>query len=43
MYLDFPNSWGSRLKAEQGQPMGTYESHTPEAVCLSLAVDSLEE
>lgn len=43
MYLYFPNSWGRRPKAEQGQPMHTYELHTRDAVCLSLAVDSWEE
>lgn len=40
MYLNFPSSWGSRLKAEQGQPMGTYELHTLEAACLSLAMET---
>lgn len=43
MYLDFPSSWGSRPKAEQGQSLGTYESHAPEAVRLSLAMGSREE
>jgi len=43
MYLHFPSSWGSRLEAEWGQPMGSYELHTPEAVCLSLAMESREE
>lgn len=42
MYLDFPSSWGSRLKAERGQPMGTCELHTLEPVCPSLEMESRE-
>lgn len=43
MFLDLHSSWGSRLKAEWGQLMGTHELHTPEGACLSLAMDPWEE